>query len=108
MGALSQGAAGGLPGLTLKAWAQVKTDGTLVKGSGVASVTKGVTGAYTVTLSSALAQAFATCRVSCVQTNNGGISGTASAGALTTTLIQLVTLSGATLTDMSFFLEVYE
>lgn len=51
MGALSQGTAGGLPGLTLRAWARVSSAGVLLKGVGVASVARPVTGIYTVNLS---------------------------------------------------------
>lgn len=52
---ISQGAGGGLPGLTLKAWARISTAGTLIKGVGVASVARPVTGVYTVNLSVPLA-----------------------------------------------------
>lgn len=52
---ISQGFGGGLPGLTLKAWARVTSAGVLVKGAGIASVTRPVTGIYSVTLSTAVA-----------------------------------------------------
>lgn len=52
---VSQGSAGGIPGLNLKAWAYVKADGTLIRGLNIASVVKGSTGNYTFTFTAALA-----------------------------------------------------
>lgn len=52
---VSQGSAGGIPGLNLKAWAYVKADGTLIRGLNVASVVKGGTGNYTFTFTAAMA-----------------------------------------------------
>ncbi len=46
---------GALPGLTLKAWAQIAANGTLIKSSGLTSVTKGTTGVYTLNFSSNMA-----------------------------------------------------
>ncbi len=51
---ISSGFGGGLPGLTLKAWARVTAAGVLVKSAGVASVTRPVTGIYSVTLANAV------------------------------------------------------
>lgn len=51
---VSQGSAGGIPGLNLKAWAYVKADGTLIRGLNVASFTRTGVGAYTVTFTAAM------------------------------------------------------
>lgn len=50
---VSQGSGGYMPGMTLRAWALVDAAGALVKGYGVASVTKGTLGNYTLTLTGA-------------------------------------------------------
>lgn len=55
MGAVSQGSAGGIPGLNLKAWAFVRADGTLIRGMNIASVAKGVAGTYTANFTAAMA-----------------------------------------------------
>lgn len=47
---VSQGSAGGLPGLNLKAWAQVSSAGVLRRGFNVASVTQPSTGNYSLVL----------------------------------------------------------
>lgn len=57
MGGVSQGSAGGIPGLNLKAWAYVKADGTLIRGFNIATVVKGGTGNYTFTFSAAMSSA---------------------------------------------------
>lgn len=54
---ISQGSAGGLPGVNLKAWAYVTAAGVLVRGFNVASVAKGVVGGYTVNFAAPMASA---------------------------------------------------
>jgi len=46
---------GGIAGLTLRAWAMVAANGTLLGGFNVASITKGITGNYTINFSQAMA-----------------------------------------------------
>lgn len=48
---ISQGSAGGVPGLALKAWALVKSDGTLLKGLGVSASSRTAAGIYSLTFS---------------------------------------------------------
>lgn len=50
---------GAMPGLSLKAWAQVAANGTLLKAFNVTSITKGATGLYTLNITNALATATA-------------------------------------------------
>lgn len=52
---VSSGSAGGLPGLTLKAWALVTAAGGLVKGQNVTSVARGGVGTYTINFTAAMA-----------------------------------------------------
>lgn len=47
----------GPAGLTLKAWAHVKSDGTLVKGFNVSSTSRGAAGTYTVNFTTAMTTA---------------------------------------------------
>lgn len=51
---VSQGSAGGLSGMSLKAWAYVTAAGGLVRGFNVASVAKGAVGAYTISFTAAM------------------------------------------------------
>lgn len=51
------------PGLTLKAWAHVKSDGTLLKGFNVASVSRGGVGTFTVTYTTAMSTANAMVKI---------------------------------------------
>lgn len=48
-----------LPGMTLKAWAFLKSDGTLLRSFGVASAVRNAAGQYVVTCSTAFASAAA-------------------------------------------------
>lgn len=50
----SVGSGGGIAGLTLRAWALVAANGTLLSGFNVSSVTKGSTGNYTANLAQAM------------------------------------------------------
>lgn len=54
-----------LPGLTLKAWAQVTAAGTLVKGFNVTSITKGAAGLYTTNFTTNMATATFLNKVQC-------------------------------------------
>lgn len=54
---VSQGSGGYMPGMTLRAWALVNSAGALVKGYGVASVTRTGAGTYKLTLSGAAVSA---------------------------------------------------
>lgn len=105
---VSQGSAGGIPGMNLRAWAWVKSDGTLLRGSGC-TVSKGAAGLYTLTLTAPLAAASALVRVSCVASNNGGVIGRGGGGATSATAIQVSIFNdAAAATDLAFFAEVYE
>ena len=90
-----------MPGLTLKAWARVKADGTLVRGAGVTSVVANQPGLYTVTLAAALAG------VGTVRLLAGGYSLlTAAAG--TTALGVQFPAQGGGYTPTDFYVEIYE
>lgn len=101
---------GALPGLTLKAWAQFKADGTLIRGFNIASVAKGGTGSYTITFTSATATNTYTVRALGFVVAGGAVT-QAYGWALntrTTAAFQLLqSVNGAT-TDMDSFVEVYE
>lgn len=106
MGGLSQGSAGGIPGLNLKAWAYVKADGTLIRGMNVASVVKGGTGNYTFTFTAALSSAEYVARITTERPNNyaATLNSRTTAGCLGV----IVTANGWTATDSSVLWEFYE
>ena len=106
---VSQGSAGGIPGMNLRAWAWVKSDGTLLRGSGCTVTKIPVAGAYALTLIAPLAAAYALVRVSCVASTTGGAIGRGGGGAATTTYLPISIFNDAGVaTDLAFFAEVYE
>jgi hypothetical protein len=96
------------PGLTLKAWAQVKGDGTLIKAYNVTSITKGGTGVYTPSFT--VAMATTTYTVDAIAEGAGGEAGpiTASAGAKSVGSFPLYVNATGAAADRSFFLAVWE
>lgn len=101
---ISTGAGGGLPGLSLKAWARVNAAGVLIKGVGIASVTRPATGQYAVTLSSAVVVE-GTLRVLSLEAPFA--RGAVAAGA-TGAVVYTLAADGITLLNGAFFVEVYE
>lgn len=96
------------PGLTLKAWAYVKADGTLLKGFNTSS-TRTVLGQYTVTFTAALST---TSNIAKIQANcfgdSAGIYRAVRLNALTTS-VNIQTFNTAnTLADNDFYIEVWE
>ena len=102
-----------VPGLTLKARAYFKGNGTIVKSSNIASITKGGAGIYIIAFITAMASAeyVVIARLGVIPSNNS--SGTLSAYNFTTNLTTGFTLStrpsdGVTQADISASIEVYE
>lgn len=103
---VSQGSGGYMPGMTLRAWAVVTAAGALVKSYGVSSVTKGVAGAYTLTLSGAAISANAVMRGVARYAYVTGIAPSAPVGNDFTYTVR--TVDGGTGTDAVNHVEVYE
>lgn len=101
---VSQGSAGGLPGLTLKAWAQVSSAGVLLRGSGVSAASKSGTGAYALTLNVAVSSA-AVCKIN---TTPGSAIATGSASGLSASVSTYSWASPGASVDCGFFVEVYD
>jgi hypothetical protein len=103
---VSQGSAGGIPGLNLKAWAYVKTDGTLVRSLNVASVVKGSTGNYTFTFTAAMASADYVGRIT---TEKPGLLAASIASRTTGGCLGImVSINGFTVSDGGALWEFYE
>lgn len=101
---------GALPGLSLKAWAHVASNGTLIRGFNVASSAKGGTGIYTVTFSAAMTANTFIARVTIDPLSGGGAAGSvANRTTFVTGSIGLTIYSYlAAAQDTTFFIEVYE
>lgn len=100
--------AGTFNGLTLKAWAQVKTDGTLVKSSNVTSVTKGGTGAYQLNFTTAMATTTYMAKVQYMPRAFAAGDGLYFSGANTTAALGYITLAGGAPADTNHYVEVWE
>jgi hypothetical protein len=101
---------GAMPGLTLKAWAQVKADGTLIRNFNVTSITKGSTGGYTVNFTVAMGTSTYIARVT-----GSPLVGDTQAFPLgvhvqtrSTAALQLGLGENGSGRDLDFFVEVYE
>lgn len=103
---VSQGTAGGIPGLNLKAWAYIKADGTLIRGFNIASSSKTSTGNYTITFTAAMSTADYVARFT-----PGKIGGTATDCVMfsaTTAAASIVTKAATVVTDIGGLWEFYE
>ena len=111
MGASAGSFNGALPGLSLKAWAQVTSAGVLVRGSNVTSITKGGAGIYTITFTAAMGATTYVWRVTPSLRLVGALSvpphAVANAAPTTAALQLAVGYNGANL-DSDFFVEIYE
>lgn len=101
---VSQGSAGGLPGLNLKAWAQVSAAGVLLRGVGVAAAGRSDAGSYTLTLSAA-ASSRAVCKFT-MTPGNAIPTGSASGGMVSVATYSLAAPGSSV--DCGFFVEVYD
>lgn len=100
---------GALPGLTLKAWAQVATDGTLVRGFNVSSITKGSTGSYTVNFSTAMLTTTYHVRPTLITQSTSNVDRyLVNVGVNTVNACTVNTYDGASLANRQFFVEFYE
>lgn len=95
-----------LPGMTLKAWAFVKSDGTLLRSYGVASASRGAVGQYTVTCSTAFAAAAAVGVANASPTASGPI--TANVGYSSATAMAVRVQVSAADADAHFYIAIYE
>lgn len=104
---VSQGSAGGIPGLNLKAWAYVTAAGALIRGFNVTSVAKGGAGAYTINFTAAMASADFVARFTAARAGGvvsvSGLINTATTGSATV----FTCLSGAA-GDVGGLWEFYE
>lgn len=98
------------PGLTLKAWAYVKSDGTLLKGMNVNSASRSGAGLYTVNFTSALSSTEWMLKVQAQQTTDGS-GNTYKAGRTNnlTTGVNISVFTGAGVAaDNTFYMECWE
>lgn len=105
--ALSQGVTGGVPGVSLKAWALVTSAGVLVKGFNVSNVAKASTGTYTVTFSVAMSSTSYVSRFT-PGAQGAGPMANGSMTAATTAAATCVTASQVSLFDAGGLWEFYE
>lgn len=103
---VSQGSGGYMPGMTLRAWAVVTAAGALVKGYGVASVTKTGTGTYRLTLSGAAVSATAIIKGKSNSSLESAVNAGAIAGNDYTYSVNYT--NGGTAVDATAHVEVYE
>lgn len=98
---VSQGSAGGLPGLNLKAWAQVSAAGALLRGFNVSGVNKPSAGQYGLTLTAAVGSA------AVVKVTPGFVGYVSGAGGGANISVTSYNLSQAA-QDVAFYVEVYD
>lgn len=103
---VSQGSAGGIPGLNLKAWAYIKADGTLVRGFNVASVARTAQGNYTVNFTAAMSSTAYVCRMTPSAVGGDKVDCVLFSG--TTAAASLVTKSSTLQADIGGLWEFYE
>lgn len=95
-----------MPGMTLRAWALVNSTGAMVKGYGVASVTKTGTGTYRLTLTGAAVSATAIIKGKAkINIESAVNAGTISGNDYTYSVNYT---SGGTTVDATAHIEVYE
>ena len=100
--ALSQGAAGGLPGMELRAWGRVSSTGVLVKGSGISSVVReSASGAYQIELGASVGPSV----VVTVAYMGAAVAATISASGVNVNLVPIGVAGAVVQTD--FYFEVY-
>ena len=106
---VSQGSAGGLPGMNLKAWALIDAGGALIKSMGVASAAKLATGEYRITFSAPMATTKYLGRFTLrgfYANAPGGLDGYIKTWSLGS--CDLATLTGSGVMDVSGLWEFYE
>lgn len=96
------------PGLTLKGWAYVRSDGTLQKGFNVASSVKNSVGTYTVTWSVAMSTIEAMAKLQPNPYVQGYKSMNIARNSALTGSIQVLTMTDSALADCAFYVEMWE
>lgn len=100
---VSQGSAGGLPGLNLKAWAQVSNAGVLLRGFGVTSASRVAAGSYQINLQTPLVGR----GVMRVTAEHSGYFSLAFLSSQSIVSVSTNNAAGAA-TDAYFYIEVYD
>ena len=101
---VSQGSAGGLPGLNLKAWAQVSSAGVLLRGFNVSAASRTAAGNYSLTLENAVGEAVCVCNV----LRSSSLVGLVAVGSASGVTAQVVTGANGTGADAPFYVQVYD
>lgn len=99
---VSQGSAGGLPGLNLKAWAHVNNSGVLLRGFNVAGASRVAVGEYQITLSNPVSVR-PVCKLAAERPGYFSIAVMSSA-----TVVSVSTSNVSVSTDAGFYIEVYD
>ena len=105
---ISQVSVGGaLPGLALKAWAYVISNGTLIKGFNIASASRSGVGTYVLTYTTATTNAETITRFTIPNFTSSSYTG-ARSNSITTGMNVSTYTAGSTPADTAFFVEIYE
>ena len=106
---ISQGGAGGLPGMNLKAWALVRPDGTLIKSMNVTSINKGAAGSYALNFTAAMASTNYVTKWIAMGSINTGIAATSCNAHTRNTASCLIEVAqGGIGNDLGGLFEIYE
>ncbi|GKT19561.1 hypothetical protein AVHY2522_22935 [Acidovorax sp. SUPP2522] len=106
---VTAGTGGGVPNMTLKAWAYVTSAGALVRGFNVASASRAGLGAYQVNFSAAMATAEYVGRVVVVSSASSGVIATVvTNGTGSCKVFPSSGGGGGGGADSAFYVEIYE